>query len=224
MAGRTLAIGDIHGCATALQRLLEAIAPVADDRIIVLGDMIDRGPDSRDVLEQLLQLKRHCQVDCLLGNHEEMMLSVVVDRRSPLEWCNFGGAATLESYGFIGDISVIPAEHLELLRSAAEYVETETHFFQHANYEPHLPLKDQSAQMRRWIRLDQHLPSPHMSGKQAIVGHTPDKSGEVFQLAHLICLDTFCYGGGWLTAMDANTGELWQTNERGEYRHRAPMH
>ena len=57
-----------------------------------------------------------------------------------------------------------------------------------------------------------------MSGKKAVVGHTPDKSGEIFDIGHLICIDTFCYGGAWLTAVDVENGTTWQANDEGELR------
>ncbi len=62
------------------------------------------------------------------------------------------------------------------------------------------------------------LTGPHKSGKVAIVGHTADRTGEVFNLKHLVCIDTFCYGGKWLTAIDVTTGKIWQTNQIGELR------
>src|SRR5262245_56968646 len=71
MAGRTIAIGDIHGCAKALAALLDAIGPVQEDTLVPLGDFIDCGPDSRDVLEQLIALPRRCCLVPILGNHEE---------------------------------------------------------------------------------------------------------------------------------------------------------
>jgi serine/threonine protein phosphatase 1 len=63
-------------------------------------------------------------------------------------------------------------------------------------------------------------PARHESGKVVIVGHTSQKSGEIVDLGHLQCIDTYCYGGGWLTALEVNTGEVWQTNQRGEHRRR----
>ena len=92
-------IGDIHGHARALDALLEIVRPEADDTLVTLGDVIDRGPDSRGVLDTLIELGSICQVIPILGNHEEMMLAAIkssVDLRS---WVEFGGAETLESYG-----------------------------------------------------------------------------------------------------------------------------
>lgn len=217
MSGRLIAVGDIHGCDAAFATLLGAIAPQPSDRLILLGDLVDRGPDSRGVIDRILQLRDTCQVDVILGNHEEMMLQVI-DGRAPEMWLNFGGVQTLDSYGFVGSLDVLPTSHVELIRQANDYIETERHFFSHANYDPRLPLDQQSVAMLRWNRLDTHFPGPHMSGKIAVVGHTPDKGGEVFRVKHLICLDTYCYGGGYLTAMDLGSGQTWQAHRDGTLR------
>jgi serine/threonine protein phosphatase 1 len=62
------------------------------------------------------------------------------------------------------------------------------------------------------------VPDPHDNGKQAIVGHTSQKNGEVLDVGHLVCIDTYCWGGGWLTALDASSGQIWQANQQGQLR------
>lgn len=213
MPGRWIAIGDIHGCSRALRALLAEISPTPEDIIVTLGDVLDRGPDSRGAIEQLIELSHKCSLKGVLGNHEEMVLSVIRGDSSPMQWVQFGGAATLDSYGFQGDLSVIPPEHLQFLESFVDYVEAERHFFVHANYDPQRPLDRQRGSHLRWLSLKDSFPQPHMSGKTAIVGHTAERSGEVFSSQHLKCIDTYCYGGGWLTAYDISTGFIWQANE-----------
>jgi len=215
---RTIAIGDIHGCDLALDALLKAIEPSPEDVIITLGDVVDRGPNSKRVIELLLALARSCRYIGILGNHEEMMLRVVAEGQPPHNWLQYGGVATLDSYGFGGDLQVIPPDHVDLLRSFVSFHETPTHFFVHANYEPKKPLDKQSSSMLRWRRLDEYLPGPHTSGKVAILGHTADHTGEVFSLKHMICIDTYCHGGGWLTALDVASGQTWQANQQGQLR------
>jgi serine/threonine protein phosphatase 1 len=215
---RTIAIGDIHGCDLALEAVLTAIAPAAEDTIVTLGDVIDRGPNSKRVIELLLELSTRCRYVGLLGNHEEMMLKVVVERQSPEFWLRYGGVATLDSYRFCGKLDVVPPEHIALLQGFGRYYETPTHFFTHANYEENKPLEQQADKYLRWKRLDEHLPGPHLSGKTAVLGHTADESGEIFSLKHLICIDTFCHGGQWLTALDVSSGKIWQANEEGKLR------
>jgi serine/threonine protein phosphatase 1 len=215
---RTIAIGDIHGCDRALEAVLAAIAPTAEDTLITLGDVVDRGPGSKRVVELLLELSTRCQFLGIMGNHEEMMLKVVADRQPPQYWLQFGGVATLDSYGFCGNLNVIPETHVKLLQGFRPFHEIDTHFFVHANYDPRKPLDQQSVSMLRWKRLDEHLPSPHLSGKKAVLGHTADQSGEIFNLKHLVCIDTYCHGGQWLTALEVGSGQIWQANDTGKLR------
>ena len=79
MKARTIAIGDIHGCSAALDALLNAIRPRPEDCIVTLGDYINRGPDSRGVIERLIELKDRCRLVPLLGNHEEMLFEALAD-------------------------------------------------------------------------------------------------------------------------------------------------
>ena len=92
------------------------------------------------------------------------------------------------------------------------------HIFVHAYYEPDRPLHEQPWHGLRWASLPP-IPARHCSGKVAIVGHTPQKSGEVLDLGYLKCIDTFCHGGGWLTALEVGTGKVWQANLAREMRH-----
>lgn len=214
--GRTIAIGDIHGSTVALKILLAAISPTAQDTVVILGDAIDRGPDSRGVIEQLLALRQQCQLVPLLGNHEQMLLDAV-DGRIPLQdWLVHGGAETLDSYGKDAALPEIPKEHIEFIRTWVDYYETATHFFAHGNYQYQKPLPKQTWEEMRWRSLRNFFPEPHISGKIAVLGHTSNKQGEVVNQGHLVCLDTYCHGGGWLTALDPDRSRLWQTNEIGE--------
>jgi len=215
---RVIAIGDIHGCSVALKALLDAIAPTQADVLIPIGDVIDRGPNSKNVLELLMDLRARCRLEPILGNHEEMLLDIVNNGAAPEPWFHYGGAATLESYGSLDSFSGIPSEHIQFLASFRPYWETETHFFVHANYQPNRGLTHQSAKMLRWMTLDESTPTRHISGKVAIVGHTAERSGEIFSLRHLKCIDTYCYGGGWLTALDIVSGHIWQADRNGQLR------
>jgi serine/threonine protein phosphatase 1 len=218
MPDRIIAIGDIHGCAVAFSRLLDVIAPTTSDLFIPLGDYVDRGPDSKRVVELLIELQSQFAVEPLLGNHEEMMLNVIDRRALPHDWLRYGGVQTLESYGFSGDLGIIPAAHAEFLRSCREYYETDRHIFVHANYIHNVPLSETDDFTLRWRSLSESMPGPHRSGKIAVLGHTPDRSGEILDVGYLKCIDTFCYGGQWLTALDVQSGRIWQTNEDGEVR------
>jgi serine/threonine protein phosphatase 1 len=216
--GRLLAIGDIHGCLSALETLLAAIGPGPQDTLVLLGDYVDRGPQSRGVMERLLMLQQQCRLVPLLGNHDEMMLNVCTgQRRLYVDWLLFGGNATLASYGAAQPEDIPPA-HLDFLRGCRLYHESPGHFFVHGNYRAELPLSAQPIETLLWESLKRRLPGPHCSGKTAIVGHTSQKNGEILDLGYLKCIDTWCYGDGWLTALDIESGQVWQVNKSGACR------
>ncbi len=223
MTGRIIAIGDIHGCDQAFAALLDAINPVSDDTIITLGDYVDRGPASKQVIDRLLKLRSYCNLVTLLGNHEEMMKAVVLDDEEPYEWLRHGGVDTLDSYGFMGDLAVIPDDHREFLEGLVDYYQTDTHLFFHANYDPDLELDEQPEDLLRWVKLTEYLPEPHFSGRRAIVGHTHNRRGEIVSMPHLVCIDTYCYGGGLLTALDVTSDMVWQADRAGTLRSTEPM-
>src|SRR5947209_5335936 len=211
MPSRTIAIGDIHGCSEALDALLAAIRPRPDDVIITLGDYIDRGPDSKGVLDLLIDLGRRCRLNPILGNHDQMLLDVR-SGKYPIYWLlDIGGTTTLDSYGPGRDLGLIPAEHYEFLEGCHDFHETEAHIFVHANYFPDIPMAEQPVGMLRWESLREMTPSPHQSGKTVIVGHTSQKTGEVLDLGHLVCIDTFYHGGGWMTALAVHSAHVWQS-------------
>ena len=215
---RIVAIGDIHGCVHALHAVLDAVRPRANDLVISLGDFVDFGRDTCEVIEVLLRLRRRCELVTLLGNHEEMLLAALENEKLKQTWHQLGGIATLNSYRFGADIEVIPAEHIEFIRGCLPYYETETHIFLHANYDPDLPLAKQPEHLLRWTLLDDPRPRPHGSGKTAIVGHSEQRSGEVLDLGCVKCIDTYCHGGGWLTALEVNSGQIWQASRFGVLR------
>ncbi len=208
---RTIAIGDIHGCSVALGSILQAIDPQPDDTIVCLGDYIDKGFDSEGVIDRLIDLMAQCRVVPLLGNHDELMLRARDSKAALRRWLDLGGKAALESYGPSCQISLVPDVHFQFLESCRTWFETERHFFVHANYDPRFPLDEQDEHALRWTSLRDYVPGPHVSGKIAVVGHTPQP--EVLDLGHLVCLDTGCAYDGILTAMEVETGRTWQANE-----------
>ncbi len=213
---RVIAIGDIHGCAEALRALLGAIAPQPDDTIVTLGDCVDRGPDSHDVIEQLLALPAQCNYVPLIGNHELMMLSAIDQQSMASNWMMFGGQQTMASYG--NALENIPDAHIDFMRNFRRSFETEDHIFVHANYIADLDMADQPERIIFWERLSAMVPPPHRSSKRVLVGHTPQPDGEVLDLGHLVCIDTYCFAGGWLTAYDVATNQVWQADVIGTLR------
>lgn len=215
MPARLFAIGDIHGCDVALDTLLKTLAPGADDTIVVLGDVVDRGAGSKRAVDRLLSLRDECRLILLQGNHEQMMLEALRDGLGAEDWLRFGGMETLLSYG--GDPRKVPPEHLDFMASGLPYWETESELFIHANLQPGVPLEQQLAEWLRWTHL-KGIEQPHPSGKRVICGHTPQRSGEPLVLPGWVCIDTFACGGGWLTGLNVATNDYLQANQAGEQR------
>jgi len=145
---RTLAIGDIHGCLRALDALLELVDPQPDDLLVMLGDYVDRGPDSKGVLDRILGLRERCRCVTLKGNHDLMMLAARQDLDHFSEWLKSGGGQTLRSYEVKEDwptfAEAIPKAHWHFLQDdCVPYYETGAQFFVHANVYPDLPLAEQ---------------------------------------------------------------------------------
>jgi len=182
---RTLVIGDIHGELTMLKELLQKVAyDAATDELILLGDYIDRGPDSKGVLDFVQSLKAHGAI-CLSGNHEQLMLEAFEDRSTDdwLHWLHTaGGVATLTSYGFDieaieqsmscdGFLTVEIAAHLDVIRSLDIYVERDDYIFVHGGVDPEIPLSITPKHRLMWIRSEFH---DNYRGKKTVVfGHTP---------------------------------------------------
>jgi serine/threonine protein phosphatase 1 len=179
-----IAIGDIHGCQRALQTMLDVVRPSTDDLVVTLGDYVDRGPDSKAVIDTLLELQKSHNLVHLMGNHEIQMIRAMEASHHRDRFLSglCGGMDTLNSYG--GNFDDIPEDHWVFIKSAGLYHELEDYI---------------------------------LSGKTIVCGHSIQ--GDLpTNLGYAICLDTCAYGGGWLTAMDIDTGKLWQTNQRGQTR------
>jgi serine/threonine protein phosphatase 1 len=220
---RHLAIGDIHGCRAALDHLLNFVRPRPQDLIITVGDYIDRGPDSRGVLDRLVELKLNTQLIPLRGNHELMMLAAKQGGRHNLRsWLTHGGVETLESYAPPGEehggLHDIPTRHWAFVENACiDWYETENHLFVHAGVNPDLPMEQQTSEWLHWQFL-QAQRQPHQSGKITIVGHSEQRDGIPKVQPGYIAIDTFAYGLEWLTCLDPDSGEYWQANELGHTR------
>ena len=212
---RHFAIGDIHGCLDALVRLDRELGFCETDTVVTLGDHVDRGPDSRGVIDYLITLRGRCNLVTLRGNHEIMMLRARHNRAALLEWVACGGDKTLDSYGATG-FADVPESHWRFLESTVPYHEAEGDFFVHANSCPDLPLADQPDYMLYWEFLSE--PSPHLSGRRMVCGHTSQKSGRPLDFGHAVCIDTHVHAGGWLTCLETGSDVYWQATERGELR------
>lgn len=217
---RRFVIGDIHGCSKALRSLIAEIRPQPSDELIFLGDYVDRGPDSRDVVDQLVELHDRCRLVALRGNHEIMLMGVALGGLDGSMWLTSGGQATVNSYG--GSLDKIPAKHLAFFQELRPYYETSDSIFVHASYDFSRPMSQQGDAALYWTHLAPPIPPPHQSGKRVYVGHTPQGGGDVLDLGHLVCVDTYCFGGGYLTALDVQTQDVIQTDRQGHLR-RSPI-
>jgi serine/threonine protein phosphatase 1 len=221
MAGRLLVFGDIHGFLTPLNLLLDHLKPDLEDTLVTLGDYIDRGPQSKDVLLKLIQLKTLTNLQMLIGNHDLMFLESIHFKRFNTDWLLYGGLQSLESFGVDlanPDFQLFDAKIVDFLKSeCCRYWEDEKHIFVHAGVDPSLPLDQQTDKLLFWDKLDPNF-CGHRSGKKVVCGHTRQTSGQPLNLKNLLCLDTNVYGGGWLTCCDLNSMEYWQANALGEFR------
>ena len=222
---RLFAVGDIHGCATALDTLLAAISPRPSDRIVTLGDYINKGPDSKAVLDRLLELSRWGLLIPLLGNHELKLLIAGRFGQATVNGEVFVDRHTLASYAGLSadaltppsDLKLIPESHWHLLKNQGlRWFATEKHIFLHGTLSSQKTLLNQPDRAIFWDKLDQ--PQPHSSGKILVCGHTPQRSGYPLNLGHTICLDTAACEGQWLTCLEVLSGDIWQTNQQGQLR------
>lgn len=215
---RTLAIGDIHGCSKAFDHMLRLAKVRKTDTIITLGDYVDRGPDSKGVIDRLIWLHTQCRVIPLKGNHEVMMLESREDPVRYKDWLGHGGRHTLRSYAPGKEnptLQDVPAEHWKFMEEGLlDWHETDTHIFVHAGMEPETPVNEQQALHLFWEFISLNTRA-HGSGKTIICGHTSQQSGRPLHLGHTICIDTFAYGGGFLSCFNVETGEVWQASESG---------
>jgi serine/threonine protein phosphatase 1 len=157
----------------------------------------------------------------LVGNHEEMLAGALREKAAIEKWLRCGGVDTLRSYGAAcgGPRRLLrdwfPESHHQFFSRCRPYHETPTHIYVHAGLLPDVALHDQPAVVLNWRVTDPASAMPHCSGKVVVVGHTPQKSGEVLDLGFLLCIDTNCIRGGWLTALDVQSGRRWQANQAG---------
>lgn len=225
---RAYAVGDIHGRADLLDRLLTDLErdiagrPPAETFVVFLGDLIDRGPRSSEVVERLRLLNsEQYQPVFLLGNHEEVLLRLLGGELGLLaSWLRFGGAECAQSYGLDpGQLthlpeeqaieairSAVPASHVEFLEGFVDTFRFGDYLFVHAGIRPGIGLEGQSQRDLRWIRGD-FLDSDADHGFLVVHGHTVEV--EVVEKDNRIGIDTGAYATGVLTAIGLENDERW---------------
>jgi serine/threonine protein phosphatase 1 len=199
----TYAVGDIHGSLDKLRRLVVQCDRHADGRPmtwIFLGDYIDRGPDSRGVIETLMALQTRApgQVVTLMGNHEGMLLGVLDRGGAARLWHAQGGVATLQSYG-VSSAGDLPPPHLDWVRALRLRFDDGRRFFVHAGVNPSVALDAQEDFDLLWIR-EPFLSDRRAYGRLIVHGHTPVSTGVPELRSNRLNLDTGAVFGGPLTA------------------------
>jgi serine/threonine protein phosphatase 1 len=199
---KIFAIGDIHGCYDRLKALMEKIPiDLSRDALVFIGDYIDRGPHSVEVVDYLIQLKnRFPDIIFLKGNHEDM-LDKFLNGADRFTYLLNGGQQTLDSYltkSVQSEFFPIPPDHMEFFKSLRLFYETEEFIFVHAGLRPRVPLESQKTEDLLWIR-DKFVSSKHDFGKRVIFGHTPLKKPLVEP--NKIGIDTGAVYGNALTCI-----------------------
>jgi serine/threonine protein phosphatase 1 len=230
---RLYVIGDIHGRADLLDQIVRKIRDDMDDHeavdclTITLGDYVDRGPDSRGVLDRLSRNPFPTPYIGVRGNHEQLFERFMDDPSIAHQWRRLGGLETLRSYGIpIQDVMVgrgydeaahalraaVPPEQLHFLTSLQPFVTVDQYYFCHAGIRPDVPLASQKMHDLMWIR-DEFLKSEAQFEKVIVHGHTPCEWPEV--CSNRINIDTGAFATGRLTCLvlDGTQGRFLFTSE-----------
>ncbi|MCK9527848.1 MAG: serine/threonine protein phosphatase [Syntrophales bacterium] len=212
---RIFAIGDIHGCITMLEELVALLPLDKDaDRLLFIGDYIDRGMHSKEVVDCIIDLKQRCKrVTCLLGNHEEMLMNYIEgqDKEAEYVFLRNGGTATVLSYGYRDDgndrIIDVPPPHLEFFETLLPLYETDDYIFAHAGLRPGTDPAGQDRSDLLWIR-GEFIHSSYDFGKTVVFGHTPFASPLLED--DKIGIDTGAVYGGNLTCIELPSRKIYQ--------------
>jgi serine/threonine protein phosphatase 1 len=214
---RKIAIGDVHGHFDGMCELIDFCNITSDDEVYFLGDVIDRGPKSAEVVKWI----REHDYPCLMGNHEVMLLTSFnhgkIDEMAFRHWVPSGGDATLESYGDAG----IPQDDMDWFASLPSYLDLGDVFLVHAGVDPFRALDKQNNDQFCWIR-EKFLSNqfPYFPDKIIITGHTITftlpgvRPGEIAQGPGWLNIETGAYHrkSGWMTALDVTNAIAYQVN------------
>lgn len=230
---RVYAVGDIHGRLDLFESLINAIEhddagrTHANSEVILLGDLIDRGPDSAGVIDRARAWSRERRVEFIKGNHEEMMVVAASKLDAFCSFLKFGGRETLVSYGIDPEfvkqadaeqlqqamLEAIPQDHFDFVDSFEKMVRVGDYVFVHAGIRPDTPLDHQSGRDCRWIR-EPFLTHPGDFGAMVVHGHTITEEPEV--RLNRIGIDTGAYVHGTLTAIGLEGEQRWFIQARDE--------
>ena len=221
---RQIAISDIHGCIKTFEALLDIVKLTAVDELYLLGDYIDRGAHSKEVIDKIWALQAAgYQVHCLRGNHEELLLHARPEQLTPwLTWLHNGGDMTMRSFGLDPEAppDCIPSKYLDFLEHLPYYFETDAYFLVHAGLDFRLPNPMEGKNAMLWIRdWYGNLDKSWLNGRIIVHGHTPLFRPMIqHQLNHLddfpvIDIDAGCVFGNMylnhLCAFDLTNRQLY---------------
>lgn len=217
------AIGDIHGCFKTMQLLLQKMNFNSYDSYYFLGDYIDRGPESKRIMDFFIDLnKTNKNIHLIRGNHEQMMINTYKNENLDdyILWRQNGSESTLNNFGIYEDtlklLDKIPFSYIEFFETLPFYHELDNFLLVHGGFNFHIPDPFADTETMLWTREDDYN-SKLAKGKTIIHGHTPTLPNEVKQMikqkANSICIDTGCVfkkipGLGYLSALNLNTMEL----------------
>lgn len=216
---KSFVIGDIHGCERELRYLIDGLPLSQGDRLVFLGDYIDRGPDSQGVVSYLVELPKQLnaiEFIFLKGNHEDMFLSFlgIGGAHADMFLIN-GGRATVASYGIESNkpsaqevLSVLPSEHRTFYQDLRPYYLMEPFFCVHAGIDPDKSLTEQTEEELLWIR-NKFIFTSHRLPYTVLFGHTPQHT-VFYDLPYKVGLDTGLVYGNMLTCLDVDEKVLYQ--------------
>ena len=228
---RVYAIGDIHGRLDLFEQLIAAIdaedagRPPAETTVVLLGDLVDRGPDSAGVIDAALAWGARRRVRLLAGNHEEMFLDSLERTEVLRHFLRYGGKETVLSYPVdrsdyreltLDELqermrAAVPQAHIDYLRTAEDAVTIGDYLFVHAGIRPGIPLEEQNPADLRWIR-DSFICDTRDHGCVVVHGHTI--SDAVEEMPNRIGIDTGAFQSGRLTALGLDGSQRWYLTAR----------
>ena len=221
MKKREIAISDIHGCYKTFRALVEEkVQFTKEDDLYLLDDYIDRGPDSKTVVDYILQLQNDgYSVNCLRGNHEQMLLDALQDDNREYLFLRNGGKQTLASYNcsFTSDLEKHP--HINFYKNLKYYIELEDYYLVHAGFDFRKPNPFLDTESMLWIRRwYNHIDYDALDGKTIIHGHTPIKENQILSMKEemndtlFMDIDAGCFYYKKMCALDLTNQKLYFQN------------
>lgn len=215
---RLLTIGDIHGHTNALNALLDELNPTSSDKLVFLGDYVEKGPDVAGTLELLSTLSQDYEWVFLRGNHDQMMLDAYRNPSAFAVWECLSGDDPLSSYGSGATeelLRSVPDHHIRFLADrCCDFHETDSFIFVHAGIRAHVTPSAEEVERLQWMVLSSA--TAHNSGRTVVCGHSSQESGRIADCGHTIFIDTGITKGKYLTCLDLGDFSYIQASSEGK--------